>query len=126
MYKYFWDLYYDWGLFHGSTPKTRLLRDQIKYSPFFYYFSMVYNLIGLYSWAIVILIGSFVQPKIEDPSKGYPVEYYNNLMWLTWLEFVLVAIRRTIWVVIRVESEFYNNYEQFRDIVTIPPIKFEE
>ena len=47
-------------------------------------------------------------------------------MWLTWFEFIIVAVRRTIWVVIRIESEFYNNYEQYRDIVTIPPIKFEE
>ena len=55
-YKYFWDIYYDWGLFRGSTRKTRFLRDQTKYAPCFYYFSMVYNLFGLYSWAIVILL----------------------------------------------------------------------
>ena len=72
-YKYCWDLYFDWGLFHGTTPKTRLLRDQIKYAPCFYYFAMVYNLIGLYSWAIAILIVSLVQPKVEDPSQGYPL-----------------------------------------------------
>lgn len=125
-YKYFWDLYYDWGLFHGTTPKRRLLRDKIKYAPCFYYFSMVYNLFGLYSWAFILLLSSLVQPKVDDPSQGYPIEYYNNLMWLSWLEFMIVAIRRTIWVVIRVESEFYNNYEQYRDIVTIPPIKFED
>ena len=50
------------------------------------------------------------------------VEFYNNVIWITWLESILNATRRTIWVVIRVESEFFNNFEQFRDIVTIPPI----
>ena len=26
-YKYFWDLYYDWGLFHRTKPGYRFLRD---------------------------------------------------------------------------------------------------
>lgn len=131
-YKYFWDLYYDWGLFHGTKPETRFLRDQMKYSKVFYYFSMVYNLFGLFSWAIIKLIISSVQPAQGDASQQNaagspnPIIYYNNLMWITWLEFMIVAIRRIIWVLIRVESEFYNNFEQFRDIVTIPPLKFEE
>ena len=125
-YKFVWDIYYDWGLFHGKTKKTRYLRDQTKYKPCFYYFSMVFNLIGLYSWAIVMLIASLIQPKIDEKTNDYPIEYYNNLIWLTWLEFFIVVMRRTIWIIIRVESEFYNNYEQFRDIVTIPPIKFED
>lgn len=67
-YKYYWDLYYDWGLFHGTAPETRFLRDQMKYAPAFYYFSIVYNLIGLYSWAIVKLLASLLQPKVDDQS----------------------------------------------------------
>ena len=31
--------------------------------------------------------------------------------------------RRCIWAVIRVENEFHNNFEQYRDILAIPPIK---
>lgn len=38
---------------------------------------------------------------------------------------VVEAIRRTFWAMIRVENEFYNNFEQYRDILMIPPIKDE-
>jgi len=34
--------------------------------------------------------------------------------------------RRTVWVLIRLENEFFSNFEGFRDIVAIPPIKNEE
>jgi len=30
------------------------------------------------------------------------------------------AIRRTIWALIRVENEFFNNFESYRSIITIP------
>lgn len=123
-YKYFWDVYYDWGLFHGSRKDNKFLRNQMKYPPWFYYISIVYNLFGLYSWAICIGITSLITPV--ETTTANTQKYHNNVMWIIWLEFFIVAIRRTIWVVIRVESEFYNNFEQFRDIVTIPPIKFDE
>ena len=144
-YKYFWDVYYDWGLFHSKAPKSvagyssemgtssggagngysdgwPFLRSQIKYSPWFYYISMVYDLVGLYSWAISLLISSLIQP---DPAQDH-ARYHRNLIWITWLELLVVFVRRTVWVIIRVESEFFNNFEQYRDIVTIPPIQFEE
>ena len=117
LYKYFWDIYYDWGLFHGTNSKNRMLRSQTKYAPWFYYFSMFYDLVGLFSWALVILLMYLVQPgplpadQAANAMTEYPIEYYNNLVWITWLEFIVVAIRRCIWVVIRVESEFFNNYE---------------
>ena len=99
----------------------------MKYPPWFYYVSMVYNLFGLYIWAICILLTSLLQPPKTDAGNEKAIhDYYNNVMSIMWLEFFVVAIRRTIWVVIRVESEFFNNFEQFRDTVTIPPIKFDE
>ena len=30
------------------------------------------------------------------------------------------ATRRTFWAVLRIENEFYNNFEQYRTIPTIP------
>ena len=36
------------------------------------------------------------------------------------------AIRRTLWSIIRVENEFHNNFEEYRDILMIPPIKEDE
>ena len=35
------------------------------------------------------------------------------------------AIRRTVWSVLRVENEFFNNFEQYRAFIAIPPIKEE-
>ena len=32
------------------------------------------------------------------------------------------AIRRTVWSLIRVENEFFNNYENFRSIPKIPSL----
>jgi len=32
------------------------------------------------------------------------------------------VIRRTVWAILRVENEYYNNFEKYRDIITIPPI----
>ena len=111
-YKYCWDLYYDWGLFHGTKKNNRFLRDQMKYPPWFYYISIFYNLIGLFIWAIAIQLTSYYAPKTtDDASPEVVYQYYNNVMWIMWLEFFVVAIRRTIWVIIRIESEFFNNFE---------------
>lgn len=33
------------------------------------------------------------------------------------------AIRRSVWALLRVENEFFNNFEQYRDVIVIPPIK---
>jgi hypothetical protein len=32
------------------------------------------------------------------------------------------ALRRTFWAVLRVENEFYNNFESYRSIPTIPSL----
>ena len=58
-YKNFWDLYYDFGLFRGTRPDNRLLRDKMKFHPYFYYFAMFINTLGLYFWVIVILLYSW-------------------------------------------------------------------
>ena len=137
LYKYCWDCYYDWGLFHGTMRQNRFLRDQTKLPSWFYYFSIVYNLIGLFSWALsILLLSALTKPinqsdremgNLSDAQIQYnQLSYYNKVMGIMWLEFLLVVFRRLIWVIIRIENEFFNNFEQFRDIVTIPPIKFDE
>ena len=109
-YKYFWDLYYDWGLFHRTKPGHRFLRDQMKYPAWVYYFSMIFNIFGLYSWAISLWLYTIYENKSLDQSIS-SVEFYNHVMWITWFECIINATRRTIWVVIRVENEFFNNFE---------------
>jgi hypothetical protein len=32
-------------------------------------------------------------------------------------------IRRSVWAILRVENEFFNNFEQYRDNIVIPPIR---
>lgn len=44
--KIFWDIYIDWGLFRGTKPHNRFLRDNMKFSPAFYYCAMVFDFIG--------------------------------------------------------------------------------
>ena len=51
--------------------------------------------------------------------------FLDKLGLLTFLSMMIEAIRRTIWAVLRVENEFHNNFEQYRDMIIIPPIKEE-
>lgn len=124
MYKYFWDLKYDWGLFQITSKDDKggysklFLREQLKYPPWFYYISMVYDFFGLFSWAMAIVLLNIENKDSDEQSQTY----FNNLMYITWIEYIINFVRRTVWVVIRVESEFYNNFEQYRDVVTIPPM----
>lgn len=129
-YKFYWDIHIDWGLFHKvKDEKTkevrRVLRQKMKYPAWFYYISMVFNFIGLYSWAISLLLYKYYEKQSDREAFGN-IGFFFSVMWITWFECLINAARRTMWIVIRVESEFYNNYEQFRDIVTIPPIKYED
>lgn len=34
-------------------------------------------------------------------------------------------IRRSFWAILRVENEFFNNFERYRDNIVIPPIQEE-
>lgn len=119
-YKMFWDFYFDWGLFRGTRKDNRLLRDDMKFHKGIYYLCMVINVCGLFFWAVVKFLYSATES--DDEAIG-SLEFYNNVAWITWLELLVAAGRRTIWVLIRFESEFFSNYENFRDVVTIPPIK---
>lgn len=121
-FKLYWDFYWDWGLFRGTRKDNWMLRDNMKFPAKFYYICMILDIIGLYFWAVIIGIYSFTESSSEAISS---LEFYNNVMWITWVELIVAGIRRTIWVMIRLENEFFNNFEQFRDILTIPPIKAE-
>jgi hypothetical protein len=55
-YKLVWDFYFDWGLFRGTRRDNWMLRDNMKFTPTFYYCCMVVDVIGLYFWIIIIVI----------------------------------------------------------------------
>ena len=110
----YWDFLWDWGMFIGTEPGRKYLRNEIKYSPSFYYTCMFMNTIFRFWWLIsmllVILTGS--QNLIVD-----------KLELFTFASMMIEAVRRTFWSMIRVENEFFNNFEQYRDTILIPPIK---
>lgn len=81
-YKLFWDFYFDWGLFRGTRKDNRLLRDETKFQPIFYYICMILNVIGLYFWVIVILM---YQSRESTSSAIDSLEFYSNVMWITWV-----------------------------------------
>lgn len=50
-------------------------------------------------------------------------EKTRNIELLIFLSMVAEAVRRSVWSCIRVENEFFNNFEAYRNILVIPPIK---
>lgn len=106
-----WDYYMDWGLFRCFDDKNYLLRKQIKYPARFYYVAMVTNFLLRFWWVINIWNFSY-ETKIGRQIR--------DLEFLVFLSIMAEAIRRTQWALIRVENEFFNNYEAYRTIPTIP------
>lgn len=127
-HKIYWDFFIDWGLFearpkHSKTPWG--LREKRKFPNWVYYSCMVYDVIGLFSWVIVIVLYVKFNHAYEDDSLA-SLEFYSNIMWITWFEMIVLGIKRALWVFIRVEAEYFENKEVYRDIVTVPPILSEK
>lgn len=113
-----WDFRVDWGLF-GAT-KGYILRDpkEMKFPPRFYYTCIVFNIIFRFWW----LIGIWVFSKLQCESyNGCPV--IVNLEIATSVGMYFEAFRRTFWAMIRIENEFFHNFENYREIIDVPPIK---
>jgi len=54
-YSYIWDIYMDWGLFRWFEPGPNMcLREKISYSPIFYYWAIVTDLLLRFSFVIGI------------------------------------------------------------------------
>ena len=49
-------------------------------------------------------------------------EIVDNLELFVFGAMMVEAVRRTFWAIIRVENESFNNFEQYRTIVAIPPM----
>ena len=81
-YKFVWDLYFDWGLFRGTRKDNWMLRDNMKFTPTFYYVCMFVDFIGLYFWIVIILLYDLTESG--DSSIG-SLEFYSNIMWITWV-----------------------------------------
>ena len=77
---------------------------------------MTVNFILRFWWLIGIFTIKFTGPASL-------LESFNIL---TFLAAMAEATRRTQWAILRVENEFCNNFEQYRDVIIIPPIKDDE
>ena len=76
----------------------------------FYYTCMTFNFIFRFWWVIGIF-------SIHQNT------FLDSIGLLTFSSMIVEAMRRTFWSILRVENEFFNNFEQYRDIVMIPPIR---
>ena len=103
----YWDYRWDWGLFIGSKPGRRLLRDEVTFSHGFYYMAILVNFTLRFWWLIAVFNG------VDE----------TNIQATMFLGMMTEAIRRTLWAIIRIENEFFNNFEKYRDIIIIPPMQ---
>jgi hypothetical protein len=98
-YSYFWDVYYDWGLWRNLNihGKHFLLRDELRYAPAaIYYVAMVLNAFLRINWIFLI-----------SPS------YWGILIdgrILAILFAILEVYRRFQWNLFRMENEHLNNW----------------
>lgn len=111
LYCLIWDYYIDWGLFRSENPKKYMLREKLKFHPKFYYFAIVENFLLRFFWLIFLINFKY------NTSLGH---YAEKLSLVVFFAMMAEILRRTIWSIIRVENEFYNNYEQYRTIPIIP------
>jgi len=113
-----WDYYMDWGLFRSNAPNRKYLRDQITFKPKFYYQAMVFNIITRHAWVLPMIHIKYFDNTANLGLFGYCHPLILSLM-------IIEGVRRWVWAIIRVENESLNNFEEYRSINTIPPIKEE-
>ena len=98
----------DWGLLRTKEAGRYGLRPETKYPSNFYYYAIVNNLALRFFW--VLNLGLFT---IDG-------NLMVDLDVMVFLSTIAEAFRRTVWSLIRVENEFFNNFEAYRSIPTIP------
>ena len=108
-----WDYYMDWGLFRSWKAESFGLRPRLKYPQWFYYFAMFTNFLMRFYWVLAIWHFTF-----HDDNE-FVMNYFEVFPFMS---LMIEAIRRTQWALIRVENEFFNNFEAYRTIPNIPDL----
>lgn len=111
LFVWVWDLYMDWGFLRGTKPGHKLLRDKLTYPKNFYYVCIVLNTLFRFWWVL-----PYILAKHENDVTAHLELYVQGAM-------EIEAVRRTLWSLIRIENESFNNFEQYRTIVAIPPMQ---
>ena len=104
-YMFLWDVYIDWGIGRFFS-KNFLLRDNITFSKFSYYYAIFCDIVLRFNWIVDFLNLSF---NIDDE-------------WKNFIFAILEAYRRIQWCTFRIENENINNPEQYRTIMNIPEL----
>ena len=109
-YAYTWDIKMDWGLLDNNATENPVLRDEMVYSSFgYYYFAMLEDLALRFGWAI----------SLSLTEMGYAS---GDLM--TSILSPLEVFRRFVWNFFRLENEHLNNCGKFRAVrdISVAPI----
>jgi len=96
-----WDIIIDWNLFHWKS-KHFILRDELTFTPFYYYLAIILNILFRGSWLLAL---------VDKNSEIYSL-----------LINVLDIVRRVLWIIFRFESEFTSNIEKYRKTRYIPTL----
>lgn len=117
----YWDYYWDWGLLQGDSSEIGgnwylRIKSKMTFSPKFYYFCVIENTLFRFWWL-------FASAGIQF---GKQYQFLDQMEFLVMIGVLVELTRRWIWAILRVENEFHNNLEQYRDILAIPPIKEED
>ncbi|XP_068625485.1 solute carrier family 53 member 1-like [Battus philenor] len=110
LYTYTWDVKMDWGLFScGPSAENKFLREEIVYSPGFYYFAIVEDFVLRFIWTV-----SFVLTENQIVSGETMVSILSPLE----------VVRRFIWNFFRLENEHLNNCGKFRAVrdISVAPL----
>jgi len=100
LYSGFWDILMDWSL----VQNKQLLRDDLTYHKWFYYFAMISDLILRFQWVFYALFSRQVQ---QSAVTSFCIA-------------VAEILRRFIWLIIRMENEHVTNRQLYRASRELP------
>jgi len=68
-----WDYYMDWGLFRSFKKDRYMLREQLRFPKYFYYFAMVSNFILRFLWLLSINTYDFEKDDKYNIYKSFDI-----------------------------------------------------
>eukprot|EP01054_Gregarina_sp_Poly1_P009294 Gregarina_sp_Poly_1__9293@NODE_576_length_7467_cov_130_013649_g450_i0_p2_GENE_NODE_576_length_7467_cov_130_013649_g450_i0NODE_576_length_7467_cov_130_013649_g450_i0_p2_ORF_typecomplete_len550_score64_87EXS/PF03124_14/2_5e70SPX/PF03105_19/6_9e07SAP30_Sin3_bdg/PF13867_6/0_2_NODE_576_length_7467_cov_130_013649_g450_i044746123 len=110
LYSMVWDFVFDWGLIPDADNLLRS-EDAMMYPDWIYYLVAALNLTGRLTWALTLIPVSLVSDQIVT----------NAIVYL----FVgtMEIVRRTAWIIIRLENEHLTNSSSYRGMLWVPKLR---
>lgn len=108
MYKCYWDVVKDCGLFRFSKDvRCKGLRKDIVFNPLLYYLAIILNLFMRFMWVVLFAVRFTSNTRLD-------MQYFLFLVAFAGI------FRRFIWNIFRLENEHLNNCDKFRAVLDIP------